>query len=186
MTVMMPVKDAESNIREASSDADLESVRVLLREYAEYLNASLGEEHICLESYEKELNELPGAYAPPGGVLLIAFENGRPAGCGAFKPLSPKRAFDQEEVACEMKRLWVRPEFRGRGIGEKLALALMRCARERGYTAMYLDTVPTAMQAANRIYRDLGFEEVARYGTNPVLATDSPLDVKFYRCSLKT
>lgn len=176
----------EISIREASSSADVESIRILLREYAGHLNASVGAEHICMDSYEDELAGLPGSYTPPAGALLLALDDSEPAGCGALKPLSPTRVLDSAEVACEMKRLWVRPQFRGRGVGRKLAMALLRCARKQGYTAMYLDTIPAAMQNANRIYTSLGFEQVERYGVNPLLGVESALDVKFYRCSLKT
>jgi len=173
-------------IREASSSVDLESIRILLREYAGHLNACVGAEHICMGSYEEELAGLPGAYSPPQGTLLLASDGGEPAGCGALKPLSPSRILDAAEVACEMKRLWVRPQFQGRGLGRKLAAALVHYARKQGYTAMYLDTIPAAMQTANRIYTSLGFEQVERYGTNPLLGVEPALDVKFYRCSLKT
>lgn len=171
-------------IHNASSSADIESIRTLLREYARHLNASLGANHICLDSYEEELAGLPGVYSPPRGALLLASDGAEPAGCGALKPLSPNRALDPAEVACEMKRLWVRPPFRARGLGLKLAQALLRCARKQGYTAIYLDTIPVAMQSANRIYKNLGFEQVERYSANPVLAGDSTLDVRFYRRSL--
>lgn len=175
----------EISIREASSSADLENIRILLREYAGHLNASVGTEHIRMDSYEDELAGLPGAYSPPRGTLLLASDGSEPAGCGALKPLSPSRVLHSAEVACEMKRLWVRPQFRGRGLGRKLAMALLRCARTQGYTAMYLDTIPAAMQNANRIYISLGFEQVDRYGVNPLLDVESALDVKFYRCALK-
>ena len=179
------MKVVEISIREASSSADLQRVRTLLREYAGHLNASVGAEHINLDSYEEELSRLPGPYAAPRGTLLFASEGGEPAGCGALKPLSPSRVLDSAEVACEMKRLWVRPQFRGRGLGLQLAEVLLLCARKQEYTAVYLDTIPAAMQTANRIYASLGFEQVERYGVNPVLGADTMLDVKFYRCSLK-
>ncbi len=85
-------------IREASSPADIESIRALLREYALCLNASLGSEHICLDSYEKELAGLPGLYSPPQGVLLLAFDGNEHAGCGALKALVPNRTTEPREL----------------------------------------------------------------------------------------
>jgi putative acetyltransferase len=159
-------------IREAG-DADLDAVRVLLREYAAYLNASVGEEHICLENYEKELGTLPAPYQSPGGVILLATVAGEPAGVIALKPLTPQRSAFATERACEMKRLWVRPQFRGLRLGSLLSERLMEQARARGYTAIYLDTMPATMQAANRIYTGLGFAPVERYTDNPVLRQPS-------------
>src|SRR5271170_3085367 len=112
-------------IRSATTAGEIETARVLLREYAAYLNDSLGEEHICLESYERELAELPGPYAAPQGAILIAYADEHPAGCAALKPLQPNRATTPGEVACEMKRLWVRPGFRGQSIGLALAEELI-------------------------------------------------------------
>ncbi|MDP9051110.1 MAG: GNAT family N-acetyltransferase [Acidobacteriota bacterium] len=167
--------------------ADLDAVRTLLREYAAYLNASVGEEHICLASYEKELASLPAPYRPPGGVILLATVQDQPAGVIALKPLSPRRATSAEERACEMKRLWVRPQFHGLRLGRLLSERLIEEARARGYTAIYLDTMPATMQAANHIYAELGFVRVERYGDNSVLRAQpgshdnlSP-DVVFFR-----
>jgi len=162
----------------------IETVRSLLREYAAYLNQSLGEEHICLEDYEKELAGLPGIYAEPQGAILLAMAEDKPAGCIALKPLKPSRAIAPGEAACEMKRLWVRPEFRGRSIGRILAEELIEHARGLGYTAMYLDTVPTAMESANGIYQKLGFEPVDRYNTNPILGQHPSVAVEFFRLAL--
>jgi putative acetyltransferase len=174
---------ASVTLRPATTAEDLEVVRILLREYAAYLNRSLGEEHICLESYEKELASLPGPYAEPEGTILLAFVNNEPAGCAALKPLKPDRTVDRG-TASEMKRLWVRPEFRGQSIGLVLAGELIQCARRQGYTAMYLDTVPAAMQAANIIYKKLGFQPVERYNTNPILGANPAVAVEFYRLRL--
>jgi putative acetyltransferase len=162
----------------------IETVRILLREYAAYLNQSLGEEHICLKDYERELASLPGVYAEPQGLILLAHAENEPAGCIALKPLKPSRATGSGEVACEMKRLWVRPEFRGRSIGRFLAEDLIRQARELGYTAMYLDTIPSAMKSADRIYQKLGFAAVERYTINPILGQHPLLPVEFFRLSL--
>ncbi len=168
----------------ATLPEQIETVRILLREYAAYLNQSLGEEHICLDEYEKELASLPGVYSEPRGVILLAVADDKPAGCAALKPLKPTRAIEPGEAACEMKRLWVRPEFRGQSVGMVLAEGLIEHARGLGYTAMYLDTVPDAMRSANRIYQKLGFERVERYNTNPILGQHPSVPVEFFRLSL--
>jgi putative acetyltransferase len=171
-------------IRPAITAQDLEMTKVLLREYAAYLNESLGEEHICLESYERELADLPGVYAEPQGTILMAFVDEKLAGCVALKPLKADCAIEAGEAACEMKRLWVRPEFRGQSVGLALAKELIQHARNRGYTAMYLDTVPMAMQSANSIYKKLGFQAVERYSTNPILGMNPAVAVEFFRLPL--
>ena len=171
----------------AAEGADLEVVRMLLREYAAYLNASVGEEHICLENYEKELATLPAPYQAPGGVILLALVDAEPAGVIALKPLTPLRSAFAGERACEMKRLWVRPQFRGLRLGRLLSERLIEEAGARGYTAIYLDTMPGTMQAANRIYANLGFTAVERYTDNPVLRQQAACvdnrspDVVFFR-----
>ena len=175
---------ATVTIRAATTARDLEMTKVLLREYAAYLNQSLGEEHICLESYESELAGLPGVYAEPQGVIMMAFVDEELAGCVALKPLKAGRAIEAGEAACEMKRLWVRPEFRGQSVGLALAKELIQHARGRSYTAMYLDTVPTAMQSANGIYKKLGFQAVERYNTNPILGMNPAVAVEFFRLPL--
>jgi putative acetyltransferase len=148
------------HIRAAETHSDIETLRTLLREYAVCLNGFLGAEHICLAKYEEELASLPSPYQ----VLLIAFAagsdgNGKAAGCVLLKPIPG---------ACEVKRLWVRPEYQGLGIGRKLTESLIAEAQRRGYTTMYLDTVPAAMKAAHHLYCTLGFEPVERYNDNPV------------------
>jgi len=171
-------------IRPAATVNDLETARSLLREYAAYLNQSLGEEHICLADYHRELAALPGPYAQPEGVILLAFAGEQPAGCAALKPLKLTRAIEEGEAACEMKRLWVRPESRGHSIGLALAENLIAFARTQGYTALYLDTIPTAMHSANGIYKKLGFQPVERYTTNPILGVHPSAAAEFFRLSL--
>lgn len=166
---------------EETNDAAL--CRTLMREYAEYLNASVGGEHICVESLEKELAELPGAYAEPDGSVLLAFAQEEPAGCVALKPLKIPGGLPQER-ACEMKRLWVRPGHHGAGLGRSLAEAVVEAARERGYTAMYLDTMPASMQAAYKLYRSMGFVPVERYNQNPVLRQSEALEIAWLRREL--
>lgn len=142
------------DVSEAGSAPDIERVKDLFREYEQSLDVSL-----CFQGFEQELACLPGAYAPPRGRLLLALDNGRPAGCVALKPLG--------DSACEMKRLYVRPEFRGRRVGRRLAEAIITEARAIGYGRMRLDTLPS-MTEAIAMYRSLGFAEIAPYYANPV------------------
>jgi putative acetyltransferase len=145
-------------IEKADSAAKFELAREMFREYA----ASLGVD-LCFQDFERELRELPGKYAPPDGRLLLAYDftgGGRKtAGCGALRQM--------DAAACEMKRLYVRPEFRGHGIGRALAESLIAAAREIGYSAMRLDTLPS-MHEAHKLYQQLGFREIAPYYPNPV------------------
>jgi putative acetyltransferase len=137
-----------------SSAEQIEIARSLFREYEQSIGISL-----CFQGFEKELASLPGDYAPPGGRLMLAQEGNRIAGCGALRPLSPD--------ACEMKRLYVRDSFRGRGAGRLLAQTLLAEARAIGYRVMRLDTLPS-MTSAIPLYRSLGFREIAPYTQNPV------------------
>ena len=173
-----------ASIRLAQFDADAEMVRTLMREYAEFLNASVGGEHICVESLEEELAGLPGCYAEPRGAVLLAFEHETPAGCVALKPLQLAGPGREKERACEMKRLWVRPGEQGTGLGRRLGEEIMEAARARGYTAMYLDTMPESMQAAYRLYCSMGFTRVDRYNENPVLRQTDSLEIAFLRRGL--
>jgi len=165
-----------------NTDADV--CRILMREYAHFLNESVGGQHICVESLEEELAALPGPYAEPAGAVLLAFENDIPAGCAALKPLKLTQPTNPDERACEMKRLWVRPAHHGAGLGRRLANAVVDLARQRGYTAMYLDTMPQSMQAAFSLYRSMGFTPVDRYNQNPVLRQSDALEIAFLRKEL--
>jgi GNAT superfamily N-acetyltransferase len=138
--------------------ASLDATRAILREYAATLGVDLG-----FQGFEAELAGLPGAYAPPQGELLLACVQDRLAGCGAFRPL---RDVDDAN-ACEMKRLYVRPGFRGLGLGRMLAQALVDRARQAGYRVMLLDTL-NDMAAARELYGSLGFIETEPYYFNPI------------------
>lgn len=152
-----------------------------MREYATFLNDSVGGEHICVASFEKELAGLPAPYAEPEGAILLAFHDQYPAGCVALKPLPDVRP---GERACEMKRLWVRPAHQGHQIGRKLAESVIAAAKARSYAAMYLDTMPHTMQAAFALYVAMGFTPVDRYNQNPVLLQPDSLEIAFLRREL--
>jgi len=133
----------------AASTTDLDEIRVMLRAYAAWLEVDL-----CFQNFEEELAGLPGEYAAPGGRLLIA----EGAGCVALRRI--------DDEICEMKRLYVRPEHRGSGLGRRLVLAIIEQARVIGYRRMRLDTMPK-MDSAQGLYASLGFRGIAPYRYNP-------------------
>ncbi|MET0541422.1 MAG: GNAT family N-acetyltransferase [Variovorax sp.] len=158
---------------------EVEAARAIFRDYANSLTVDL-----CFQNFEDELAALPGDYAEPRGVLMLALvdaadvgakaaeapsllrENGRRAyvaACGALRPLD---AADYPNAA-EMKRLYVRPGFRGMGLGRQMAEALLDAARGAGYSCVLLDTLDD-MESARALYVDLGFEEVPPYYHNPI------------------
>jgi len=132
--------------------SEMDRVRVLFREYAAWL-----QEDICLQSFEQELAALPGTYAPPRGSLLVAADGSQLCGCVALRPL--------DDETSEMKRLFVRESFRGKGAGAKLVIALIEVARVAGYRQLRLDTLPK-MAAAQRMYQQIGFRDIERYNDN--------------------
>lgn len=137
---------------------DLDALRGIFREYAEGLGVDL-----CFQSFDQELASLPGDYAPPRGALLTAMVDGALAGCCALRPLDSS----DYPNAAEMKRLYVRPAFRGLGLGRQLAEATLDAARQAGYTSVLLDTLDD-MEAARALYEDLGFEAIPPYYHNPI------------------
>ncbi|HWB33539.1 MAG TPA: GNAT family N-acetyltransferase [Acidobacteriaceae bacterium] len=146
-------------LRSAGGEQEVEQARTLMREYGRHLASHpAGPEHFCLTGFEEELAGLPGAYAAPG-ALLLAFDDGEAAGCVALRPL-PEQDGEQR---MELKRLWVRPAFRGRGLGRRLMEAGIAHAHSMGANALLLDTVPAAMPEANRLYGELGFQPTKRY-----------------------
>jgi putative acetyltransferase len=136
--------------------------RELMTEYATALEFNL-----CFQNFEREMAELPGKYAAPSGRLLLAFHDNRPAGVIAMRPLTGKGA-DENIQRCEMKRLFVRPAFRGLGLGRILAERLIAEARACGYSSMRLDTVRGPMDRAIEMYREMGFREIPAYCENPM------------------
>ena len=142
-------------IIQAETSADLENVKELFGEYVEWLGINL-----CFQNFEKELAELPGDYAPPTGRLLIAYADQEVAGCIALRSLG--------DSICEMKRLFVRPAFRGAGLGLTLVKLVLDEARKIGYERIRLDTLPGKMDRAIAMYRALGFKDIDPYYHNPV------------------
>ncbi|HVO76887.1 MAG TPA: GNAT family N-acetyltransferase [Candidatus Bathyarchaeia archaeon] len=140
-------------IIDAISPAEMPLVRSLFEEYAASLDIDL-----CFQGFDRELETLPGGYAPPEGTIVIAFIDGEAAGVVALRPV--------DGVSCEMKRLFVRPEHRGKGVGRALVLAVIERAKEIGYAAMKLDTLES-MTEANALYASVGFTKCAPYRYNP-------------------
>jgi len=140
---------------QAKSKKDVQEARTLFEEYAAWLEISL-----CFQNFDEELAGLPGEYAPPAGRLLLAFEDDQLAGCVALRELRAS--------TCEMKRLFLRPEFRGRGLGRALVEKIIEEARGIGYTQMCLDTLPGSMDQAIALYSSIGFKEIEPYYNNPV------------------
>jgi putative acetyltransferase len=140
---------------QAASPAQVAQVRELFLEYAQSLGVNL-----CFQNFEQELAGLPGRYAPPDGRLLLAEYEGQLAGCVALHKWEPG--------VCEMKRLYLRPSFRGKGLGRVIAEAIIVDARNIGYQRVRLDTIEPIMKDAVEMYRKLGFREIAPYRPNPI------------------
>ena len=145
-------------VRRAESAADVAVARALFEEYARSLAVDL-----AFQDFVHELATLPGAYVPPGGVLLLAEVGGEVLGCVALRPFEPP-------AVAELKRLYVRPAGRGHGLGRALTLAALEHARAAGYRRVRLDTLPE-MTRARQLYRELGFRDIAPYRHNPVPGT---------------
>jgi putative acetyltransferase len=142
------------NLRQAESLAQIAQARELFLEYADSLGFSL-----CFQNFDKELAGLPGDYAPPDGRLLLAEYRGQLAGCVALHRI--------DSGICEMKRLYLRPQLRGKGVGRVLAESVIAEARAIGYRKIRLDTVEPVMPNAVALYRRLGFVEIEPYRENP-------------------
>jgi len=132
----------------------LPTVRTLFREYADVIEVDL-----CFQDFDRELAGLPGKYAPPTGRLILALEGAEPAGCIALRAIG--------DGICEMKRLYVRPQFRRQRLGRRLAEAILAAAREEKYELMRLDTLQS-MHEAIALYESLGFQRIPAYYNNPI------------------
>ena len=143
---------------DVETDAQVATVRTLVREYAAWIDVDL-----CFQEIDAEIDGLPGKYAAAhGGVLLLALDGTQPAGCVALRALEPG--------ICEMKRLWVRDAFRGARLGELLARTILQRAAALGYAIVRLDTL-AHMTRAQRLYAQLGFRQIAAYYDNPIPGT---------------
>ncbi len=141
-------------IIQATTPEQLETARNLFREYQQFLNVDL-----CFQGFEEELASLPGKYAAPYGEILLAEFDGKMAGCVAVRAIKGD--------ICEMKRLYVKDEFRGLSIGKKLAEEIIKKAKQLNYKKMQLDTLER-LQAAMGIYQQLGFKKISPYYANPL------------------
>ena len=141
-------------IHQAISQQDVERARELFREYADWIKVDL-----CFQGFEGELATLPGDYAPPDGRLLLAWHHEKPVGCVALRRI--------DATTGEIKRLYVRPETRGRRTGQRLVEQVIAAARAIGYRRLVLDTLPQ-MAEAQSLYRSFGFSEIPAYCANPL------------------
>jgi ribosomal protein S18 acetylase RimI-like enzyme len=143
---------------------EMPALRSLLEEYCRWIDLDL-----TFQEIDAELDGLPGDYAPPGGIILVARVDGRPAGLVAYRRLDAR--------ICEMKRMYVHPAARGQGLSRALVEALMTHAANAGYREMRLDTLPM-MGAAQRLYESLGFRDIPPYYDTPIPGT------RFMACTL--
>jgi ribosomal protein S18 acetylase RimI-like enzyme len=143
----------------------IEEIKRLFIEYSQSLGVDLD-----FQNFEKELNTLPGKYVPPAGALILALVDGRAAGCIALRKV--------DDDICEMKRLYVRNDYRGLGIGNKLISMIIEEASKLNYSYMRLDTLPT-MRKAQELYKSYGFYDIEPYVYNPVIG------IKFLELNLK-
>jgi ribosomal protein S18 acetylase RimI-like enzyme len=143
------------SIIQVESEEQTQSARQLFEEYAADIGISL-----CFQNFDQELANLPGKYSPPAGRLLLAYSNNQLAGCIALRSVDTSKS--------EMKRLFLRPAFRGTGVGRILVEKILKEARSIGYQSIVLDTIPGRMDKAIGLYRSLGFQEIEPYYDNPV------------------
>ena len=141
-------------IIQAETESQIQASRELFRDYEKRLGLDL-----CFQGFEQELRNLPDKYARPRGRLLLAYSGGEPAGCIAMRNLG--------DGICEMKRLFVRDDFRGKRVGRLLIETILNEAAEEGYKKMRLDTFPPKMGKAVELYRSYGFYEIPSYYENP-------------------
>lgn len=140
--------------RICKTEKDFEDAKDLFLEYAKSLNFGL-----CFQNFEEEISDLPAQYSEPTGCIILCCEEGKPSGCVGLRKFS--------EGLCEMKRLYLRKQSRGKGIGRILAEEIIEKAREFGYKKMQLDTIGT-MKEAITLYKSMGFKEISPYRFNPL------------------
>ena len=138
---------------EVTDEKEISEVRYIFIEYRKNLGLDLS-----FQDFQDELDDLPGEYSPPDGSIILAKDEDKTIGSVALRKI---------EETCEMKRLYVKPEYRGRGIGRRLAEKIIEEARNKGYKKMRLDTLKS-LEEANELYRSLGFEECEPYRYNPL------------------
>jgi putative acetyltransferase len=138
----------------SKSDKDFTDAKDLFVEYASSLNFEL-----CFQNFEEEISNLPAQYSEPTGCIILCYENDKPIGCVGLRKFA--------EDVCEMKRLYLRKEARGKGIGRVLAIKIIEKAKELGYKKMQLDTIET-MKEAIALYKSMGFKEIKPYRYNPL------------------
>ncbi len=160
--ILDPRTEGPVEVRLASFPGDLSDIRTLLTEYRAFLGAFMHEARLCGDLPVSELHDVPGDHAPPLGAYILAKVAGNPAGCVAMRPITSALG----EPGAELRRLWVRPEFRGHSIGRLLIHAVIDHATRLGLPALYLDTVPAYMPAAQPLYRSFGFVPVPQYGSH--------------------
>jgi ribosomal protein S18 acetylase RimI-like enzyme len=141
------------NLQTVENENHLVQVRALFQEYAE-----TRKNDPALVDFPEEINNLPGRYAPPAGAIILAYYDGKRAGCVALQRL--------DDDICEMKRLYVSQELRGKGVGRCLTKAIVEQARILGYSRMRLDSIPS-METAQTLYKSIGFYEIPDYRNNP-------------------
>ena len=151
------MNDSVFTLSRPVTDTEIEQVRQMFREYRQSIGTDL-----CFQNFEAELATLPGAYAAPRGRLYLGLSAGKAACCAGLRPC--------DELAAEMKRLYVRPGYRGHGYGWILAKAIIADATSLGYKKLVLDTLPT-MKAAQAMYESLGFRDIEPYTFNPIAGT---------------
>ncbi len=134
-----------------ASPQAIENARALLLEYGRFVTEAEGAPHFCFGKLQEEVDGLPDCYRKQGGDMLVAHSDGEAAGCVTY------RGITNISGGCEMKRLWMRPAFRGTGLGERLVVSAIERAAAAGFNAMYLDTFPATMKSAYNMYRRLGF-----------------------------
>ncbi len=168
--------DSDLRIFDAASPEDIDAVRTLLREYTAYLATFIRPDQLSFEYRLTELENLPGDSTPPRGALLLGRLRGVPAGCIAFGPLK----LDSGAEAAELRRMWVRPELRGHGIGRQLVSIAIARARAAGHSELYLENDPETMAAAAHLYSSFGFRK-----TPPQRNDHTLVHATFFRLDLR-